>query len=90
MKINQDENFLTRMDYDTFRRQTQDDRIKLFVEKNKKKITNNEQIETFNRLIEDSNRRLEANGRINLNKNQFTTTNKKYNNQEWANIYKQR
>jgi competence protein ComGF len=90
MKLGQREDFLSRMDFDTFKRQTQEDRIKLLVEKNKVMINKSDQIETFNRLIDDSNRRNESNGKINNSSNTSRTKSKRYNHEEWSDIYKER
>ena len=92
LKLNVFDDFITRMDFDTFVRHTKEERMKFLLLKNKPKISESDKIETFNRLIEDSNRRQEANGRIyleNLN-NTSIKNKKKYNNEEWSNIYKNR
>ncbi len=94
MKIDKDEDFMRRMLFDIFKRQTKDERINKLIEKNKVKITEEERIKTFNRLIEDANRRIEAQDQLEDLKNQINKTNntnsKKYKDEEWEEIYEDR
>jgi hypothetical protein len=93
LKIDKDEDFMRRMLFDIFKRQTKEERLDKLVEKNKVKINEHERIKTFNRLIEDANRRIEAQDqmedmRIKLEKT--NTNNKKYKFEEWEEIYNER
>jgi len=93
LKIDKDEDFMRRMLFDIFKRQTKEERLDKLVEKNKVKINEHERIKTFNRLIEDANRRIEAQDqmedmRIKLEKT--NTNNKKYKFEEWEEIYNDR
>ena len=95
IQINKDEKFLDRMKFDIYKRQSKDERINQLLEENKKKIDEVERIKTFNRLIEDANRRNEANENLkrkedNLNHELISPKNKKYNVNEWNNIYQKR
>jgi hypothetical protein len=94
LKIDKDEDFMRRMLFDIFKRQTKDERINKLIEKNKVKITEEERIKTFNRLIEDANRRIEAQDQLEDLKNQINKTNntnsKKYKDEEWEEIYEDR
>jgi hypothetical protein len=80
--------------FDIFKRQTKDERINKLIEKNKVKITEEERIKTFNRLIEDANRRIEAQDQLEDLKNQLlknnNTNSKKYKDEEWEEIYEDR
>ena len=95
IQINKDEKFLDRMKFDIYKRQSKDERINQLLEENKKKIDEVERIKTFNRLIEDANRRNEANENLkkkeaNLKHELISPKNKKYNVNEWNNIYQKR
>jgi len=85
---------MRRMLFDIFKRQTKDERINKLIEKNKVKITEEERIKTFNRLIEDANRRIEAQDQLEDLKNQLlknnNTNSKKYKDEEWEEIYEDR
>ena len=83
------------MKFDIYKRQSKDERINKLVEEKKKKIDEVERIKTFNRLIEDANRRNEANENLkkkedNLKHELISPKNKKYNVNEWNNIYQKR
>ena len=54
---NKDDKFLQRMQFDSFKRKNQDEKINELVEKNKHKIDEDELKRTFNRLVDDANRR---------------------------------
>ena len=60
LKINKDEKFLNRMQFDVNKRQSKKERMKKLIEQNKIKIDEIKRIKAFNRLIEDANRRIEA------------------------------
>jgi hypothetical protein len=93
LKINKDEEFIRRMLFDIFKRQTKDERLDKLLEKNKVKIDENERIKTFNRLIEDANRRIEAQDQIDDMKlilEQNGANSKKYKLEEWEGIYNDR
>ena len=95
--INTDENFLERMQFDIYKRQIKEERLNNLVEQNKVKIEEEERIKAFNRLIEDANRRLKAQINMDELKNQLnddliSSSNfyKKYNDDEWNEIYQKR
>jgi hypothetical protein len=104
-KIDGNENFMQRMMFDIFKRQTKDKRINQIIEKNKVKINEEERVNAFNRLIEDANRRLEANEKMehlknnledyemknnNLHVKSGDTTTKVVDPEEWDKIYHER
>ena len=93
MKIDKDEDFMRRMLFDIFKRQTKEQRLNKLIEKNKVKINESERIKTFNRLIEDANRRIEAQDQMEELKNQIQQNQgnvKKYKLDEWDDIYEER
>ena len=95
LNINKDEQFLNRMQFDVNKRQYKNERIKKLIEQNKKKIDEVQRIKAFNRLIEDANRRIEAqenleNLKDKLNVNLIAPPIKKYNFEEWENVYQKR
>ena len=96
LHINTDENFLERMKFDINKRQIKEKKVNEFVNKNKVKIKEENKIKTFNHLIEDANRRLKAHSNLsNLNLQLghdyiSKDEHKKYNDDEWKNIYRQR
>ena len=95
LNINKDEKFLNRMQFDVNRRQYKNERIKKLIEQNKRKIDEVQRIKAFNRLIEDANRRIEAqenleNLKDKLNVNLIAPPIKKYNFEEWENVYQKR
>ena len=93
LKIDKDEDFMRRMLFDIFKRQTKDERLDKLVEKNKVKINEHERIKTFNRLIEDANRRIEAQDQMEENRMKLERTkvnDKKYKFEEWEEIYNDR
>ena len=96
MHINTEENFLERMKFDIYKRQIKEKKVNEFVNKNKVKIKEENKIKTFNHLIEDANRRLKAHSNLsNLNLQLghdyiSKDEHKKYNDDEWKNIYRQR
>ena len=95
LNMNKDEQFLNRMQFDVNKRQYKNERIKKLIEQNKKKIDEVQRIKAFNRLIEDANRRIEAqenleNLKDKLNVNLIAPPIKKYNYEEWENVYKNR
>ena len=96
LHINTDENFLERMKFDIYKRQIKEKKVNEFVNKNKVKIKEENKLKTFNHLIEDANRRLKAHSNLsNLNiqlGHDYISKKKKkkYNDDEWENIYQQR
>ena len=95
LKISKDENFMERMKFDIYKRQIKEERVNKLVEQNKIKIEEEERIKAFNRLIEDANRRIEAQENLELMKNKLEEDltkppEKKYTQEEWENIYKER
>ena len=93
-----DDNFLERMQFDFLKRKNKEKKINELVEKNKNKYKLNEEKrkKTFNRLIEDANRRIIIKQEILENEKYLTDykalldNSKKYNQEEWDNIYKKR
>jgi hypothetical protein len=93
LKIDKDEEFMRRMLFDIFKRQTKDDRLNKLIERNKVKIDEGERIKAFNRLIEDANRRLEAQDKMETMKLKLEDNGenkKKYKEQEWDEVYEGR
>ena len=93
LKIDKDEDFMRRMLFDIFKRQTKDDRLEKILEKNKVKMDENDRIKAFNRLIEDANRRLEAQENIEdlkVKLNKGPEDEKNYTIKDWEEIYQQR
>ena len=95
LHINNDENFLNRMQFDIYKRQLKEDRINKLVEQNKVKIDEDERIKAFNRLIIDANRRLEAQENLENMKNKLeeditSGSQKRYSCEEWKEIYNKR
>lgn len=93
LKIDKDEDFMRRMLFDIFKRQTKEERLGKLVEKNKVKINEQERIKTFNRLIEDANRRIEAQDQMEEMRTQLdrlNVNNKKYKFDQWEEIYNDR
>ena len=93
--VDKDENFLNRMKFDIFKRQSKEEKINALVEQNKVKIDEDERISAFNRLISDANRRLEAQDNLENMKNKLSediinNDKKKYNNEVWNEIYNKR
>ena len=65
-----DKNFLDRMKFYSMKKQSEDEFLKIIVEKTIPKIKESEKVKIFNNLIKDSNRRTEAKNRIEIvNKN---------------------
>ena len=90
--VDKDENFLNRMKFDIFKRQSKEEKINALVEQNKAKIDEDERVSTFNRLISDANRRLEAQDNLENMKNKLSedvinNDKKKYSNEVWNEIY---
>ena len=86
--VDKDENFLNRMKFDIFKRQSKEEKINALVEQNKAKIDEDERVSTFNRLISDANRRIEAQDNLENMKNKLSediinTDKKKYNYEVW-------
>jgi len=93
LKIDKDEDFMQRMLFDIFKRQTKEERMEKIVEQSKLKIDENERVKTFNRLIDDANRRFEAQEHLAQMKMQLEQQNldmKKYKEEEWEDIYQDR
>ena len=93
-----DNSFLQRMQFDALKRKNKEIKLNELVEKNKKKykINEKERKKTFNRLIDDANRRLIIkqemieNEKYLLDCKNLFDNNKKYNGEEWSEIYKKR
>lgn len=95
IKLNRNENFLRRMVFDSFKRQTKSDRIQKLVEKNKVKLAEEERIKGFNRLIEDANRRIEAQEQLEHMKDKLfhqpnLENRRRHTTSDWGEIYSQR
>ena len=92
--------FLQRMQFDSLKRKNKQDKINELVEKNKYKVNELEREKVFHRLMEDANRRIlekkekekeiiEEEEKNNI-KEQNIFEDKKYNDEEWNEIYKKR
>lgn len=94
LKIDKDEEFMKRMLFDIFKRQTKEERMEKLIEQNKLKLDENERIKAFNRLILDANRRIEAQDHMEEMKikleNNNNVNSKKYKFEEWDEIYQDR
>ena len=90
--MNKEENFMKRMTFDVFKRQTKDQRLEKLIDKNTVKIEETDRIKTFNRLIDDANRRIEAQDKIEEMRNDLTKTTdaKKVSEKEWDETYHKR
>jgi hypothetical protein len=99
-KINfNDKDFITRMNNYATKRNLRDDKINEILNDNKPKISKENLLKIFNRLIEDSNRRNEANLKIEILKksniilNDYSNKlikNKSINPERWKKIYEDR
>ena len=90
-----DFNFINRMRNDINKRQLKEIEINKYIEQNKVKMDEEERIQAFNRLISDANRRIEAqenveNMKYKLSEDLMAKENKKYNDEEWKEIYEKR
>ena len=88
-------NFINRMRYDINKRQLKEIEINKYIEQNKVKMDEEERIQAFNRLISDANRRIEAqenveNMKYKLSEDLMAKEKKKYNDEEWKEIYEKR
>ena len=103
LRPNINEKFLKRMEFDINNRNIKERKMNEFINKTKLKMKEENKIKSFNRLIEDANRRIEAKKNIilfneqkikveedNININNIYDKNKKYNKEEWKEIYKKR
>ena len=93
--LNQDNNFLKRMDNDIDKRKNMEKIMNKFIEQTKYKIKEEENIKVFNRLIKDTNRRYESKEKLlNYQEEQEQgfefENNKKYNQKQWDEVYKNR
>ena len=99
---NKDDKFLQRMQFESLKRKNQAEKINELVEKSKHKIDEAELKETFNRLVDDANRRfIEKQGINDIDKEKEkdkdmsfkaleNSNPKKYNEEEWNEIYYKR
>ena len=90
-----DIDFINRMKYDIYKRQIKESKINEYIEKYKVKMNEEDRIEVFNRLIKDANRRSEAqenmeNMKYKLSEDIILKEKKKYNDDEWKEIYQKR
>jgi hypothetical protein len=90
-----DFNFINRMRNDINKRQLKEIEINKYIEQNKVKMDEEERIQAFNRLISDANRRIEAqenveNMKYKLSEDLMAKEKKKYNDEEWKEIYEKR
>jgi len=104
LRPNKDDKFLQRMQFESLKRKNQAEKINELVEKNKHKIDEAELKETFNRLFDDANRRfIEKQGMNDIDKENENDKDKdmslkylenenpkKYNEEEWNEIYNKR
>ena len=93
--LDKDLNFIDRMRYDICKRQSKESKINEILEKNKVKMNEDDRIKVFNNLIEDANRRFEAQENMEkmkykLSEDFISKEKKKYNDEEWKEIYKKR
>ena len=94
-RIDKDNDFLKRMQFDIYKRQIKEDKINQLLEQKKPKIDEDERIKAFNRLIIDANRRIEAQENLESMKNKLeeditSGPQKKYTDDEWKEIYNKR
>ena len=87
--------FLHRMMFDIYKRQTKEERFNKFIESNKVCASEIDRLETFNRLINDANRRIYAQNNLQVLKNEvneeeIVLNKKSYSTREWQDIYKGR
>ena len=96
---NMQDNFLKRMEIDIEIRQSKDKVLEEFIQKTKLRMSEDDIIKGFNRLIEDANRRAEAKQRIELYKKKKEEEEieklkeefkKKYNPNKWKELYNNR
>lgn len=87
-----EEPFDVRTAKDVKQRQEKSEKIKAKIQKFTPKITDNQKIETFNRLIKDANRRIEAHDSKEslINKISSTSKIKKVSKEEWQKTYNNR
>ena len=102
LRLDQNKDFLERMDDDINKRKNKDKIMDSFIKRSKVKISLDDEINLFNRLIEDANRRMdeleknrkikeeEENNNIELLRKALNKDNKKYNEKEWNKIYNKR
>ena len=93
LKIDKDEEFLQRMLFDTFKRQTKEERLEKLIDKYKVKMDESDRVKAFNRLIIDANRRIEAQENMQVIKSKLEEgppSLKKYSQEEWEEIYENR
>ena len=90
---NKSEPFLQRMQFDAYKRKTQDKNLEYLIDRNKNKLNENIRKDAFDRLLNDANRRKELKQEI-IKKNEEleneeikNTSDKKYNENEWEAIY---
>ena len=92
------EGFLQRMQFESLKRKNKDIKIKELLEKNKKqyKMKETQREKAFDRLIDDANRRLILkqemieNEKYLMDYKDLMNNEKKYNKEEWNDIYKKR
>ena len=102
IRPNKDDKFLQRMQFESLKRKNQAEKINELAEKSKPKIDESELKETFNRLVDDANRRfIQKQGINDIDKekekdkdigfnNLENSSPKKYNEEEWNEIYNKR
>ena len=96
IKIGRDADFIERMQFDVYKRQSKEQRMKLLIERHKPKIDESVRVEAFNRLIKDANRRIEVQENMNQlklsleNQERDYASPKAYKSEEWDNIYQKR
>ena len=99
LQPNKDNGFLQRMQFDSLKRKNRVQKVNELLEKNKYKIDEGERNKIFNRLVDDSNRRIQEKKEKerdtfteenNVIKEQSYDEEKKYNDDEWNEIYQKR
>jgi len=104
LRPNKSQKFLERMKFDVNNRQMKENKMNDFIKRTKRKMNEEDITKSFNRLIEDANRRMEAKEKMKIFKEQKENEdiiklnnfmlnkdkNKKYNKNQWKDIYKKR
>lgn len=91
--VDKDSQFIERMQFDVYKRQSKVKRLEIIFEKYKPKLDEKIRREAFNRLIKDANRRIESKDNIKALKELEERTKvspKRYKTNEWLKIYNER
>jgi len=106
LRPDKSQKFLERMKFDVNNRQMKENKMNDFIKRTKRKMNEEDITKSFNRLIEDANRRMEVKEKMKIFKEQKENEdiiklnnfihskdknkNKKYNKNQWKDIYKKR